>query len=405
MNHVLEGVRVLDFTHALAGPYCTMLLAQYGADVYKLEAQEGGDMGRGWAPPFTGDQASYFLALNAGKKGICVDIKKPEGIELCLALIEKMDVLIENFRPGTMDRLGLGYAIAKQRNPRLIYCSISGYGQTGPARDEPAMDLVVQASSGFMSITGNTEGQHVRSGHSVADTTAGLFGVIGILMALQARNQTGAGQFVDISMQDGMVSTMCSSFANYCGTGKVPRPMGTSFASIVPYRTFPTADREIAIAVGSEKLWHSFCQVIGAPYLDTHKEYATNALRVKNRAKLEDMLIDIFRRKPAAEWVRRFGEVGIPCSLVRNIDEVFASPQMAARGMFPKLEHATAGMFPVTGPPVKLSETPGSVTSAAPRLGEHTRAVLAELLDLDAGEVEKLAAEGIISASSRATHR
>lgn len=397
MDNALEGVRVLDFTHALAGPYCTMLLAQYGAHVYKLEAQNGGDMGRGWAPPFSGDQASYFLGLNAGKQGISIDLKNPEGLELCLALIEKMDVLIENFRPGTMDRLGLGYAAARQRNPRLIYCSISGYGQTGPARDEPAMDLVVQASSGLMSVTGTTEGQHVRSGHSVADTTAGLFGLIGILMALRVRDQTGAGQFVDVSMLDGMVSTMCSSFANYCGSGQVPRPMGTSFASIVPYRTFPTADREIALAVGSEKLWSSFCEVIGYPDFARHPEYATNALRVKNRAKLEDLLIDIFRREPAAEWMRRLGNVGIPCSLVRNIDEVFESPQMAARGMFPVLEHPTAGLFPVTGPPVKLSETPGCVKSAAPRLGEHTRTVLQELLGLDARAVEELALKGVIA--------
>lgn len=396
MHNALEGVRVLDFTHALAGPYCTMLLAQYGADVYKLEAQDGGDMGRGWAPPFSGDQASYFLGLNAGKAGICIDLKKPEGLGLCLALIDKMDVLIENFRPGIMDRLGLGYDAARARNPKLIYCSISGYGQTGPARDEPAMDLVVQASSGLMSITGTTEGQHVRSGHSVADTTAGLFATIGILMALRVRNQTGTGQLVDISMQDGMVSTMCSSFANYCGSGKAPRPMGTSFASIVPYRTFPTADREITIAIGSEKLWHAFCEVIELPYLATHRDYANNALRVKNRAKLEDMLIDIFRRQPALEWIRRLGGVGIPCSLVKNIDEVFASPQMAARGMFPILPHPTAGLFPVTGPPVKLSETPGHVKSPAPRLGEHTRAVLNELLGLGAAEMEKLEATGVI---------
>jgi CoA:oxalate CoA-transferase len=289
----------------------------------------------------------------------------------------------------------LGYEAVRKRNPKLIYRSISGYGQTGAMRDEPAMDLVVQASGALMSITGNMEGQHVRSGHSVADTTAGLFGLIGISMALRAREQTGAGQYVDISMLDGMASTMCSSFANYCGSGKVPRPMGTSFASIVPYRTFPTADREITLAAGSEKLWLSFCEVLGFPDMATHREYANNALRVKNRAKLEDMLIDVFRKRPAEEWIRRLRSVGIPCSLVRNIDEVFASPQLAARGMFPVPEHPTAGLFPVTGPPVKLSETPGAVKSAAPRLGEHPRAVLHDLLRLDAAQVERLAAGGV----------
>ena len=396
MDKALDGVRVLDFSHALAGPYCTMLLAQYGAQVYKLESRDGGDMGRGWGPPFTADQASYFLGLNAGKEGICVDLKNPQGLALCLALIDKVDVLIENFRPGTMDRLGLGYETVRRRNPGLVYCSISGYGQTGPMRDESAMDLVVQASSGLISITGTLEGQLVRSGHSVADTTAGLFGLIGILMALRVREQTGAGQYVDVSMLDGMVSTMCSSFANFCGSGIVPRPLGTSFASVVPYRTFPTADREIALAVGSEKLWVSFCGAIGRPDWADHREYASNALRVKNRVKLEDMLIDIFQRESASEWIRKLGAVGIPCSLVRTIDEVFASPQLAARGMFPELEPATAGKFAVTGPPVKLSATPGCVPSAAPRLGEHTREVLQDLLGMEAEEMERLVTAGAI---------
>jgi crotonobetainyl-CoA:carnitine CoA-transferase CaiB-like acyl-CoA transferase len=215
-------------------------------------------------------------------------------------------------------------------------------------------------------------------------------------MALRVREQTGAGQYVDVSMLDGMVSTMCSSFANFCGSGIVPQPLGTSFASVVPYRTFPTADREIALAVGSEKLWVSFCGAIGRPDWADHREYASNALRVKNRVKLEDMLIDIFQRESASEWIRKLGAVGIPCSLVRTIDEVFASPQLAARGMFPELEPATAGKFAVTGPPVKLSATPGCVPSAAPRLGEHTREVLQDLLGMEAEEMERLVTAGAI---------
>ncbi len=392
----LEGIRVLDFSHALAGPYCTLLLADYGAQIYKLESPGAGDIGRGWGPPFTGDQASYFLALNAGKNGISINLKHPDGLAVCLSLVEKMDVLIENFRPGTMDRLGLGYAALRRLNQKLVYCSISGYGQTGPARDDPAMDLIVQASSGLMSITGTAEGQHVRCGHSVADTTAGLFAVIGILMALRVREQTGEGQLVDISMLDGMVSSMCSIFANYCGSGRIPRPLGTSFASVVPYRTFPTADGEIAIAIGSEKLWASFCQLIGMPELTAHRDYSSNALRVKNRGKLEDLLIDIFRQHTADEWVSRLHGVGIPCSPVRHIGEVFASAQLEARGMFPMLEHATSGLFPVTGPPVKLSETPGRVSIAAPQLGEHTRAALRDLLGLSEAELDGLASNKVI---------
>src|SRR5258708_2200502 len=196
----LEGIRVLDFTHALAGPYCTLLLADYGAEVYKLEARAG-DMGRGWGPPFAGGESSFFLALNRGKSGISIDLKQPEGLDLCLQLMDRMDVLIENFRPGSMDRLGLGYPQVHQRNPRLVYCSISGYGQDGPSRDEAAMDLVVQSSSGLMSITGTEEGESVRCGYGVTDVTSGLFAVIGILLALRARGKAGVGRFVDVPLQ------------------------------------------------------------------------------------------------------------------------------------------------------------------------------------------------------------
>src|ERR1700753_1901104 len=219
----LDGVRVLDFSHALAGPYCTLLLADYGAEVYKLESRAG-DMGRGWGPPFAGGEASFFLGLNRGKLGISIDLKQPEGVELCLRLLDRMDVLIENFRPGAMDRLGLGYPAVHTRNPRLVYCSISGYGQNGPSRDEAAMDLVVQASSGLLSITGTEEGESVRCGYGVTDGTAGLFAVIGILLALRARETTGSGQFVDVSMLDCIISTMSSNYMSSLGSGLGAQP-------------------------------------------------------------------------------------------------------------------------------------------------------------------------------------
>ena len=222
-------------------------------------------MGRGWGPPFAGGVSSFFLGLNRGKRGISIDLKQPEGIELCLRLIDKMDVLIENFRPGSMDRLGLGFDSVHRRNPRLVYCSISGYGQNGPSRDEAAMDLVVQASSGLLSITGTEQGESVRCGYGVTDVTAGLFAVIGILLALRARESTGRGQYVDVSMLDGMISTMSSNYASFLGSGVVPQPMGTSFPTVVPYRVFHTKDRALAIAVGSEKLWSAFCRAIGRP--------------------------------------------------------------------------------------------------------------------------------------------
>src|SRR5262245_60758093 len=218
----LCGIKVLDFSHALAGPYCTLLLSDYRAKVYKLESREG-DMGRGWGPPFAGGMASFFLGLNRGKEGISLDLKQPEGLELCLRLLDQVDVLIENFRPGSMDRLGLSYAHAHERNPRLIYCSISGYGQKGPSRDEAAMDLVVQSSSGLLSITGTEDGESVRCGYGVTDVTAGLFAVIGILLALRAREKTGLGQFVDVSMLDSMISTMSSNYMTFLGSGIVPK--------------------------------------------------------------------------------------------------------------------------------------------------------------------------------------
>src|SRR5580700_11739928 len=213
----LAGLRVLDFSHALAGPYCTLILAEYGADIYKLESRDGGDIGRAWGPPNYGDQSSFFMGLNRGKFGISIDLKRPEGIELCLRLIETMDVVIENFRPGTMDRLGLGYDAVQARNPRIIYCSISGYGQDGPSRNEPAMDLIVQSSSGLMSVTGTADGKRVRCGYSVADVSTGMFALIGVLIALRSRDASGLGQFVDVSMLDSMISAMTSNFMIYLG--------------------------------------------------------------------------------------------------------------------------------------------------------------------------------------------
>ncbi|HLJ46975.1 MAG TPA: CoA transferase [Bryobacteraceae bacterium] len=392
----LEGLRVLDFSHALAGPYCTLLLAQYGATVYKIEPPDGGDIGRGWAPPFTGRQASYFLGMNAGKRGLCINLKDPRGRELCLDIADKVDILVENFRPGTLDRMGLSYAALQKRNPRLIYCSISGYGQNGPARDDSAMDLIVQASTGLISITGTAAGDQVRCGHSVADVTAGMFAMIGVLLALQARERTGAGQFVDVSMFDAMISAMASVFANFLGSGNPPRPLGTSFASIVPYRTFPTKDREVAIACGSEKLWTIFCQAMGHPELASHPDYANNALRVKNRGVLEPLLIEIFLGATSEEWKTRLNAVGVPCSPVRTIPEVTQDLHAAFRGMFPVLDHSGAGEFRVTGVPVKLSGTPGRIEAGAPLLGEHTRQSLQELLGLTPEVLAELTAASVI---------
>jgi crotonobetainyl-CoA:carnitine CoA-transferase CaiB-like acyl-CoA transferase len=390
----LDGLRVLDFSHALAGPYCTLLLADYGAAVYKLEAPGGSDMGRGWGPPFIDGQAAFFRGLNRGKQGISIDLKHPEGIALCLGLIEKMDVLIENFRPGTMDRLGLGYNAVHAHNPRLIYCSVSGYGQNGPSRDEAAMDLIVQASSGLISITGTEAGDQVRCGYSVADVTAGLFAVIGILMALRALEATGVGQYIDVAMQDCLISTMTSNYMTYLGSGVPPGPLGTGFATVAPYRVYLGGDgRGFAIAAGSEKLWSALCRTIDRPDLEVRPEFADNAARCVNRPALDSTLAEVFAARPGMEWVGLLRAAGIPCTPVRNFEEVATDPQSRARSMFPEV----AG-HRVTGVPVKLSETPGRPGAGAPQPGEHTAAVLEELLDLDARAVEDLVRRGVIAA-------
>ena len=388
----LRNVKVLDFSHALAGPYCTMLMAEYGADVYKLEAPGGSDMGRGWGPPFVGGHAAFFLGLNRGKQGIAIDLKKPEGVKLCLELAARMDVLLENFRPGTMDRLGLGYAAVKARNPRLIYCSISGYGQNGPARDDGAMDLIVQCSSGLVSMTGTESGEQARCGYSVADVTAGMFALIGILMALRTRDQSGEGQYLDIAMQDCMISAMSSNYMTYLGSGIAPRPLGTAFPTVAPYRVFSGKDgRGFAIAVGSEKLWSAFCAAIERADLEHRADFGNNAARCTNRSALERELDDTFVLRSADEWIARLRKVGIPCTSVRTFDEVAVDPQSESREMFPTIQGQR-----VTGAPIKFSGLHNEHRVGAPQPGEHSRAILRDLLGLEEGALRDLEDRGIV---------
>jgi crotonobetainyl-CoA:carnitine CoA-transferase CaiB-like acyl-CoA transferase len=393
----LEGLTVLDFSHALAGPYCTMLLAAYGARVIKIESPGQGDVGRSWGPPFQGGESSFFLGLHSGKQSLAVDLKQPEGLDICRRLAAHADILIENFRPGTMNRLGLDYASVAGLNRRLIYVSISGYGQTWPRRNEASMDLVTQAAAGLMGITGTLAGETVRSGHSVADVTAGMFALIGALLALEARHRTGQGQFVDVSMLDTLMSTMAPSFAYYLGSGIIPVPMGTRFATIVPYRNFTCSDREISIAVASDKLWESFCHAISRPDLFSDQRYRSNPLRVEHRGELEPLLEEMFRSRPAAHWVEVLARAGIPCSLVRNLREVVEDEHLQARDMLPEVEHPTAGRIRVTGAPVKLSQSLAGIPTAARRLGEDSAAVLAGILGMDQQEIERLRQDGVIA--------
>jgi crotonobetainyl-CoA:carnitine CoA-transferase CaiB-like acyl-CoA transferase len=392
----LKGLRVLDFSHALAGPYCTLLLGDYGADIYKVETPNGGDIGRKWGPPFAGGESSYFMGQNRGKYSISIDLKRSEGVELCMRLIEQVDVLVENFRPGAMERLGFGYDVVRERNPRLIYCSISGFGNTGPRRDEPAMDLIIQCASGLLSVTGTEEGELVRCGYSIADITAGMFAVIGILMALRARDQTGHGQFVDISMFDGMISAMSVVFLNHLGGGLAARPMGTAYPNIVPYRVYRASDVSFGIAIGSDKLWSALCQAVDRLDLEGNPDFATNAQRSKNRAKLEKILADHFCQRTAEEWIHALQAKGVPCSLVQTLPQVVEDPQSSFREMFPTVDHPTAGTARVVGCPIKLSDTPGLVDRPAPLLGQHSKRILQELLGLDVAAADQLIANGIV---------
>jgi crotonobetainyl-CoA:carnitine CoA-transferase CaiB-like acyl-CoA transferase len=320
-----------------------------------------------------------------------------------MRLIDRMDVLVKNFRPGTLERLGLGYDIVHRRNPRLIYCSISGYGQQGPARDEAAMDLIIQSSCGLLSITGTESGEQTRCGYGVTDVTAGLFAVIGILMALRHRDASGQGQYVDVSMFDGMISTMSSNFMSYLGSGKVPRPLGTSFPTVAPYRVFSASDRSFSIAVGSEKLWTAFCGAINRQDLASHPDFATNADRVQNRPALENLLSEIFAHRPADEWLEKLREAGVPCSLVQTFPEVVNHPQASVRNMFPTIEHSAAGSHRVTGSPVKLSETPGRVGAGAPILGMHTCETLQTILNLSEDEIDQMVSDGVLFDARSAT--
>ena len=356
-------------------------------------------MGRAWGPPFQGSDASFFIGLNSGKQSITIDLKSPEGLELCRRLAAKADVLVENFRPGTMARLNLGYDHLAEANPRLIYVSISGYGQSGPRRMEPAMDLIVQASSGLMSITGSSDGEVARCGHSVADVTAGMFALTGALMALEARHRTGRGQFVDVGMLDSLVSAMASNYAGFLGSGVIPKPLGTAFSTIVPYRGFACADREIVLAVASEKLWLAFCQAIGRDDLAIDARFGSNSLRVKHREILEPQLTAMFLEKPAAHWVETLQRGGIPVALVRNFEEVMTDEHSRERELFPERQHGQAGAVRVTGLPMKFSATPGSIGEAAPALGEQTEAVLFDVLGITREEIRELRGAGAVGAS------
>jgi crotonobetainyl-CoA:carnitine CoA-transferase CaiB-like acyl-CoA transferase len=397
MKTPLEGIKVLDLSHALAGPHCSTLLADFGAEVYKLETPGFGDIARAWGAPLPGDESSYFTSLHRNKRGLSIDLKSEEGKALFFELAGKVDVILENFRVGALKKLGLGYEEVRKRNPGIVYCSISGFGQDGPYTHRAAMDLIVQAESGMISITGEEGGRGVRCGVSIADLTAGMYAALGIVMALRVKEKTGIGQHIDISMLEGQLSLLNVLIAGYLADGEMPEPLGTAYKALAPYQTFRTATRDLALAVGSQKLWEIFCPAIGRPELTNHPDYATNHGRNKNRAAMIATLQETFLTRSYEEWEKILTDAGVPVGAVNKIDQVVEHPQVKARGAIVEQDHPRAGRVPMTGVPFRLSETPGAIRSPSPSLGEHSAEVLQELLGMPAEQVDALIDRGIVS--------
>jgi crotonobetainyl-CoA:carnitine CoA-transferase CaiB-like acyl-CoA transferase len=390
MQMPLEDVKILDLSHALAGPFCSTLLGDFGAQVIKLEVPGSGDIARGWGPPFYHTETAYFVSLHRNKKSIEVDLKHPHGKEVFFRLVEQCDVVLENFRVGTLEKLGIDYEQGKARNPGIIYCSVSGFGKTGPYRDRAALDLIVQAESGMISITGEPGSRGVRNGVSIADMMAGMYAAYGIMNALRVKDKTGKGQCIDVSMLEGQLGLLQGTIGAYLADGEVPQPMGTAYKALLPYQTFRTKTRDLALAVGSDRLWRIFCPLMGLEAWLEDPRFANNAMRNQHRTELIGTLQDVFLSKSYEEWEDLLLAHGIPMGAINTIDQVVQHPQVQAREMIVETEHPVAGTVKIVGVPVKLSETPGRVRTPAPLLGQHTDEVLREYLGMSAAEIAAL---------------
>ncbi len=375
----LEGIKVLDLSRALAGPYCTMMLADMGAEVIKLEMPGKGDDSRSWGPPFVEGESAYFMSINRNKKSITLNMKNEQSKEIVTKLIKQADVLVENFRPGAMDRLGFGYDAVKEMNPGIIYSSISGFGQDGPYRMLPGFDQVLQGMGGLMSITGEPGGPPIKVGVAIADIAGGMFAAFGIVTALFNREKTGKGQMVDVSLLDSQVAWLTYRAGAYFASGEVPQPVGSGHPVIVPYQAFKAKDVYINIAVGNDQLWEKFCKAVGLESVMDDPKFATNAKRVENREEIVKIVGDLIVTKEGQEWLNILEEAGVPCGPIYSVDKIFSDPQVLHRQMMKELDHTKVGKVKVTGIPVKLSETPGEVKTPPPYLGEHTQEVLKEL--------------------------
>jgi len=392
----LSDIRIVDLSRILAGPYCTMLLADYGAEVIKVEQPGMGDGTRQWGPPWVNGESAYFLSVNRNKKSITLNLKSETGIKILKQLVAEADVLIENFKPGTMKRMGLDYDTLYQDNPGLVYCSISGYGQTGPYRDRPGYDFMIQAQGGIMSISGSAAGEPHKVGVAIVDITAGLFAANAIQSALHYRHRSGEGQYIDVALLDAQVAWLANVAHNYFVTGETPVRYGNAHANIVPYETFPTVNGYLALAVGSDGQYRKFCQAVERPDLWADERYQTNAGRVEHRDELIPILQDLFRTRLTEEWITFLLETGIPVAPINDIPTILNDPQIAARQMVQEVEHRTAGPIKLLGPVAKLSRTPAQICHAPPTLGADTEVVLRERLNYSPEQIIALREEGVI---------
>lgn len=390
----LQNIRVLDLSRVLAGPYCTMVLGDLGAEVIKVEPPEG-DETRGWGPPFAGGESAYYLCVNRNKRGMVVNLKTNEGREILRELAMQSDVLVENFRPGTLKKFGLDFETLHSLNPGLVYCSISGFGQTGSLRDKPGYDFMIQAMGGIMSVTGEPNGEPMKVGVAVADLFAGQNAVIAILAALQARTFTGEGQYIDIALFDSELGWLANVASNFLISGKNPKRYGNAHANIVPYQSFQASDGWLVVAVGNDKQFEAFCNVIGRPSLASDPKFQTNKLRVENREALIAILKPIFMQKAVSEWLTLIGDQ-FPCGPINDLEQVFAMPHVKEREMLIQVEHPTIGALPLVGSPLKMGGTPVSYRLSPPLIGQHTQDILREVLGYSEEKVSALTESGCV---------
>ena len=392
----LSGVRVLDLTRVVAGPYCSMFLGDLGAEVVKVEQPGAGDDTRGWGPPFAGGESAYYLCINRNKQSLTLDLKSKRAVELLRDLVKAADVIIENFRPGTMERLGLGEKDLRELNPRLIYASLTGFGADGPMSDWPGYDLIVQAWGGLMSITGTPEGEPVKVGVAIIDLVAGLMLGKAVAAALFAREKIGVGQRIDTSLLEAEVASLINVGSNYLVGGKVPTRWGNAHPNIVPYQNFQTADGYLVIGVASEVIWKRFCEAVGQRDLINDPRFADNSKRVENRSELIAILSKTFLQRRNDAWFKLLTDAEVPCAPVQTIDQVFQAPQVLQRDMLIEVDHPTAGKVRMAGIPVKFSVTPASVRMPPPLLGEHNDAILRTWLGMSAASIDELKKEKVI---------